>query len=290
MKVTYVMVFLNRLANLKKAVRHHAPHVDRTIIVDGGSTDGSIEWLTSDECKAMNVEVVHHAWRDNPPDSRNRYLKEAGHEGWILALDDDEYLEEPAIWSIKQIAEQAERDGASALAFNSHDIQTNEKGEVWEHKSDYWNPLVLFKAGPRVVYHGATHVGLQYQPGKIMKTSWRYYHIKTSMEQWIRGARNYWTTAAPASNTVDDKWKHFKSICKKYELTYFFEMAKLMQDGTVPKELEDWMIDNKDSDNSEVRSFFVSYFIFQHPEKNPGLSNRDYTFQSNRPVFKELFF
>lgn len=288
-KITYCMVHWNRISELQKAVRHHSPHVDRTIIIDGGSTDGSIEWLQSDECKRMNVEVFVHPWCDDPPGHRNKYLEYAGGGGWVLVTDSDEYIEEPAIWNIRQIVEQQERSGVSVIAFNAHDIQRSDTGSIWENKSNYWNPM-LFKMAPSVRYVGHTHVTITRLPGGTHHSPFRYFHIKSTPDQWYRGARNYWTTAAPASNVHTPEWKTFKDICGKHGMKFFHDIAKSMEEGKVPQDIVDWMISNKDSDNPEIRSYFVTYLVFMHPELNTGIGNRDFEYKSDRKQIKGMRF
>lgn len=279
--VTYCLVHLNRLPKLQKAVRHHAPHVDRTIVIDGGSQDGSIEWLNSKECKDMNVEVYVHPWVDDPPGHRNLYLKYAGTDTWVLVTDDDEYLEEPVIWTIKQIADEAEKNEVTLVCFNSHDIQTTPNGSVWENQSSYWNPM-FFKMGPGVRYGGHTHVGLARLPGKVWQHPGKYFHVKTVADQWLRGARNYWTTAQEAQNIHDAQWRGFKSLRELHGYTYFYQMVDDMRAGTIPEEIVKWFIDHRDDDNAEVRAYFVSYLVFMHPELNTGISNRDFEYDPNR--------
>lgn len=280
--ITYCLCHWNRLAKLQKVIRLTAPHVDRTIVVDGNSTDGSLEWLASNECKTLNVSTIIRPWDDNPPGARNAYLDAARNSDWVLVTDDDEYLEEPALYSLKQLTKQKEQEGVTLIRFNSHDIQTAIDGSVWENKSSYWNPM-LFKMGSSVHYGGHTHVGLSTLPGRTYDSPFRYFHIKTVADQWLRGCRNHFTTAKPAANTTSDPiWQHFKALCIRDGFKIFADLNKAMLAGTVSSDLVQYFIDQKDSDNSEARSFFVCYFVLYHPELNPGLSNKDFPFINNR--------
>lgn len=288
-KVTYCMVHWNRLTELQKVVRLTSPHVDKTIIIDGGSTDGSLEWLRSEECKKLNVVSIVRPWDDNPPGARNAYLDAAGNDGWILVTDCDEFLEEPALYTLKQTVHKLEKEGCTLICYNSHDIQTDVDGSVWEHKSGYWNTM-LFKAGPTVRYHGHTHVGLSYLPGQVHKSPFRYFHIKSIPDQWLRGARNYWTTSACASNTRDTEWQNFKFIVNKYGYKLFADIVKDMRNGTIPQEIVDWMISTKNDSNTEKRSYFITYLIYLHPELNPNITNIDFEYDSNRKPINNITF
>jgi glycosyltransferase involved in cell wall biosynthesis len=291
------MAHWNRLRELQIYMRHHAPYVDRTIVIDGGSTDGSLEWLSSKEGQDLRIETHVSTWIDDPPGQRNKYIDLVKHTNtWALVLDVDELLEHPGIYSIRQIAAEAEKRNCYTVKFNAHDIQIQPDGTIWEHCSSYFNPN-FFKTFPDQRYMGTTHVGLYGLRGGegADRNGWdhrfRYFHIKTKMDEYYRGCRNYWTSAQVAQNVQNDPtWLSFKEICSKHSLQYFYQLAALMQAGTVPEDIANWFILNKDSDNSETRSFFVCYFHFMHPELNSGISNRDYNYDPNRQPIKGMKF
>lgn len=280
----------SRLDEVKTVIRRTSPHVDRTIVIDGGSTDGIVEWLRSDECKRLNVEVYVHPWIDDPPGQRNKYLRYADGDDWIIVLDADELAEEPLLYTLHQIAEESERNGVTLIGLQSHDIiADNIEGKpVYENLASHWAPS-FFKHGPEVHYSGHTHVTLHALPGVRFNSHHRYFHIKTTADQWIRGFRNYWSSAKVAQNVHDNTWKEFREICTKYGLRYFYELIAIMRRGILPDDLVSFMINHKDDDNSELRSFFVTYFILFHPEFNPGLSNRDFEFKNDRLPVKAFF-
>ncbi len=293
MKITYCMVVLNRLEETKIAIRRHAPHADRTIIIDDFSTDGTYEYLLSDECKKLNVEVYQHLSENKAPRQRNQYLDRALDEaavGWILTTDCDELLEDAAIYDIRGIATEAENQGYNIVGFNSHDVQTDIDGSVWQAKSGYWNPM-FFKAMKGMQYVGETHAGIAMPSGnKFVQSHFKYYHIKSIGSQWIRGCRNYWTTAQVAQNTTDDAdWLEFKALREKHGFTFFREMYDAMWAGNLHQDFKDWFILHRNSDNSEKRSWFVSYFVFIHPEENIGVvGNRDYLYDRDRKACHDL--
>jgi hypothetical protein len=220
------------------------------------------------------------------------YLEKIGEPVWFLLTDADEYLELPALYTLKQIAEEAEKQGFNIIGFNSHDIQTAPTGEVWENKSGYWNPnFNKHYLGMR--YTPGTHIGLaRPAPVKMANSSHRYFHVKTVGSQWIRGCRNYWTTAEIAQNTTNDPvWQEFKALCVKHGLEAFDQMAKLMYEGTVPDDLTQWFLTNRNHENSEARSWFVVYYVFLHPELNLGCAgNKDYPYDKERKTCTDLTF
>lgn len=287
-KVTLCMVSFNRLDESKIWVRRHCPHVDRTIIIDGGSTDGSIEFFNSQECKDLRVECYISPWVDDPPGQRNKYL-DLVTGGWVLVLDCDELLEMPALYKLRYIAKEAMDKGCDGVAFRSHDIQTDLEGGIWDSLSNYYNRS-FFMASRGMKYLGHTHVGL-YRPDvrdRCMQTDYRYFHIKPYADQFIRACRNYWTTCAVANNRNDDpEWIKFKGMVNGEGYKYFYQFLDYMRGGNIDPKYKKWFIDMKENDNPEARSWFVSYFLLLHPEENVDkLGNRDIAFMEGRKSIK----
>jgi glycosyltransferase involved in cell wall biosynthesis len=283
-KITLCMVSFNRLDESMVWVRRHCKHVDRTIIIDGGSTDGSIEFFQSQECRDLKVELYVYPWQDDPPTQRNKYL-DLINEGWVLVLDCDELLELPALHKLRCIAKEAEDNRCDGVAFRSHDIQTDLDGGVYDSLSSYYNRS-FFMASRGMKYIGHTHVAL-YRPGmsdRCMKTEYQYYHIKPWADQFIRACRNYWTTCAVANNRNDDPvWIAFKSMVNGDGFKYFYQFLDYMRKGNIDPKFKKWFIDNKESENPEARSWFVSYFTLMHPEENVDcIGNADIPYAPGR--------
>ena len=283
-RVTYCLLTLDRLAELQKAVRHTAPWVDRTIVIDGCSTDGSMEWLQSDECKQLRIDykfIPQHLYQygNHNPDKRNPYIEMAGSDGWLLVMDTDEYLEVEALQKIHGLAAEAEAGGYDGLKFLPHDLWTMEDGTVHDVKhTDWWAPM-FWKSYPGQRYEGHTHVRIV-RPGakdNWKKTNWSYQHIKDERRIWRNATQNYWTTVGEAQNNKDDPtWLAFHMMMQKYGFLDWHKFDKLVTAGTVPQEIVDWFIAHKDAANPEERAWFVWYLIVLHPELNTGkLSNVD---------------
>lgn len=289
MKITYGLITWNRLEELKTAIRRVSPHVDRTVVIDGGSTDGSLEWLASDFCSRNRVEVFVYPWKDNFIEQRNRYIQHAGEEGWLITTDTDEHLEDAAAYTLRSIAQKAEGEGCSLVRFRAHDIHIHIDGSVQEHRPDYWEPM-FFKLGHGVKYTGTLHHSLVRAPGKAINSDLRYFHVKSVPNMWFHGARNYWLSSSMARNTEDRTHSEFREMCRRHGIEYFHDMAKRMREGTVPRECVEWIVRYKDADNAEMRAYFITYFVLMHPELNYGLSNRDFPYESNRKPIQNIGF
>jgi len=86
MKITLCMIVLNEEECIERSLNSIIPYVDDAVIIDGGSTDNTLEILSR-----FNVKIIHNAWADNYSIQRNLSLTFAESE-WIFVLDADEYV------------------------------------------------------------------------------------------------------------------------------------------------------------------------------------------------------
>ena len=89
MSVATIVITFNRLELLKKTInglRNQSYPIDEIIVVNNGSTDGTLKWLTDQD----DLFVVT---QENTGSSGGQYtgFKTAHHRGheWIWAMDDD---------------------------------------------------------------------------------------------------------------------------------------------------------------------------------------------------------
>ncbi|TDJ54605.1 MAG: glycosyltransferase family 2 protein [Planctomycetota bacterium] len=66
----------------------------RTIVVDSGSTDGTI-----DICRAGGAEVIAHTWEGHV--KQKQFALEQCDTQWVLSLDSDESLDETAVRAVR---------------------------------------------------------------------------------------------------------------------------------------------------------------------------------------------
>jgi len=273
MKITYAFVHLNRLDELKKCVKHYSPYVDRIIVSDGESADGSLEWLKNTECDVETIVKKQYRmpYGDHTPEARDPYLKQAGSDGWLLVTDTDEYIEKDALPALRKLAEKAEELGYDEVRFQARDIWTYETGEVYDNLANYWKEGMFVKMYPGMKYQGHTHSGL-YRPGAInkwVKSGFIYTHEKTERQMWKNSTFLYWTTCGVAQNRTDSPvWKEFHELMDKDGYQDWHELNKYMEGGHISYAMKDWFIEHKDAENPEEAAWFIYYFIFLHPEEN----------------------
>ncbi len=247
------------------------------------SNDGSIEWLQSNECKKMNVEVkvskqFRYAIGNHTPRERDQYLRMAGHDGWLIYTDSDEFLDEEACKNFDGLISAAEKNNCDLISFQAHDVWSYEDGRVYDNVSDYRNPM-MWKGYPGQHYVGHTHGSIA-RPGatnRVMQSGFEYQHTKSERMMWQNSTFLYWTTAENAQNNTNDwGWIKFHNLMQKYGHYDWHELHKAVVKGWLPQEIKDWFIQHKDVENPEMRAWFVDYFIFRHPNENVDkVGNKD---------------
>ena len=215
--IVYCSVFRGRTPEVVQSIRTHSPFVDRTFIVLHGSEEDNkdnISFFESEECKKLNVswELVDIPY--SPMILRNTYLHRMIPGDWCLQFDCDEFLELPGCYQLRNIVVEAEKQGANRIGFNAHDIRIGLNGEVHDNLTNYFNP-VFIKIIAGTSWVGETHGGIntpQVAP-KIAQVPFRYYHVKSTASEYLRGCRNYWTTGTSAQNdTSVPEWVEFKQL------------------------------------------------------------------------------
>lgn len=94
------MIVKNEEKNLASAIQSVADIVDEIIIVDTGSTDGTIPLA-----KDLATNFVQIPWNNDFSQARNISLEEARGK-WILILDADEALHKNDLSKLKLLIEQ----------------------------------------------------------------------------------------------------------------------------------------------------------------------------------------
>lgn len=87
-KVSANIIVKNEIKNIEKCINSIRPYCNEIVIVDTGSTDGTLEFLK--ECKG--IKLYEKKWNDHFADMRN-YAKSKCTGDWILVIDGDETLQ-----------------------------------------------------------------------------------------------------------------------------------------------------------------------------------------------------
>lgn len=270
--IAYCMMGTNRLSEIKPYVESTLPYVDRFIFIDGGSTDGTVEYLQSIGPKHGNkVEVYIHKWQDKFSAQRNNYLKHFGEKtksGWILVSDTDEHF---PIGTLSKIREAIVGAGEyNGIKFQVEDIITdiNDPNKiVFQKINPYWKNL-LFKYHPNIRYDGEPHESLVGPQIRWKQINLIYQHKRSQRKIYERAVENFFISN---SNRYSPKWSEFRSLCTKYGISTFEQFFKLYNEGKLHVDIESWIYnhrnDNTNEGDSEVREMAKLYFEILHPGK-----------------------
>lgn len=131
------MIVKNEERNLPRCLRSVQGVVDEIIVVDTGSTDGTVR-----VAEEFGARVLHHAWNDDFAGARNVGLDVATGE-WVLVLDADEELHQDDRHLLKEVCRNAAVEAYSMLHVNlmdtggALDAENSYDVTLWRHRPEY---------------------------------------------------------------------------------------------------------------------------------------------------------
>lgn len=171
MLLSLCMIVRNEKALLQRCLASVKGLPDEIIVVDTGSTDG-----TQEAALGFGATVIEEPWRNDFAQARNIGLARA-RAPWILVLDADEVLEEPAKKALRKLArEHLTPDGRARCAF--HLLQNNSSDGG---RTGMLVPIArLFPNRPEIRYEWPVHEQveecLQRHGIQILDTEVRFLH------------------------------------------------------------------------------------------------------------------
>lgn len=101
--LSLVVITLNEAGRLEKCLRS-VPFADEIVVVDSGSTDGTVELAES-----LGAKVIHQDWLGYG--AQKQFAVDQASHDWVLCLDADEWLSAPLAREIEQVLASPDADG-----------------------------------------------------------------------------------------------------------------------------------------------------------------------------------
>ncbi len=149
LRLSLCMIVKNEERFLRNCLESAKPLVDEMVIVDTGSTDGTIEIA-----REYGAKVIQHPWNEDFSEARNVSLKHAT-GNWALWLDADEEIAPGAAAAFRKAMEEAPANIGGFLCLFQNWLSSSvrrEGSEVAIHHA-----LRLFRLKPGVKFQGRIH-------------------------------------------------------------------------------------------------------------------------------------
>jgi len=140
-RLTLAMIVRDEESHLARCLDSVEGLVDEIVVVDTGSTDGTMRVASSRGAKVTRLE-----WTDDFSAARNRSLEQATHD-WVLVLDADEVVQEQ-----DALALERQLDDPSLLALELTLVNEYGRGETRSFRSTR-----LFRNRPEIRYRFPVH-------------------------------------------------------------------------------------------------------------------------------------
>lgn len=174
-KISACTIAKNEAKNIARCIHSYEDFVDEIIVVDTGSTDGTVH--IAEECGA---KVLHFDWCDDFSAAKNFAVDSASGD-WIVCLDADQYFCENCGRQVRRVIENAERKGKNAVMareVNIDDTTGQLKSEV--------GVIRIFRADLRYRFpiHESIYSPQGLQVVSVKKPQFFYYHTGYSTDRF----------------------------------------------------------------------------------------------------------
>ena len=123
-KITVCYIVKNEEHNLPRSLDSLKGQVDEIVVVDTGSTDSTMEIA-----KSYGAKVLESPWNNDFSTPRNMALENATGD-WIIFLDADEYFTDETCKNVRNVIEQADKNGKNGLLVNLVNIDVDQNNRV----------------------------------------------------------------------------------------------------------------------------------------------------------------
>ena len=254
-KVNFCAITQNRWYQFEENVSNAYDYVDRIVIVDGGSTDDTVEGLVN-LAKSHNdkyyvgsnfvydgtdykVIVIQSEWDDNFPKQRQKYINAVGQyslyhadeANYIAQADSDEFYSEGLLQDLKRLCKYAnvhfysDNGYSHGYGLRCHTINEDEYG-THINIDDFWK-LLIYRYVPELGISARSASGKEHnvheyftipiQKNDLKSDKYYYRHVKTQRDVYQRAfARNFFIGGGgPNYGEEQLLWKPFRELVKE---------------------------------------------------------------------------
>lgn len=152
-RISACIIVRDEEATIRRALASLAGTVDEIVVVDTGSTDGTLGLV-----QAAGARLVHFTWVDDFSAARNESLRHATGD-WILYLDADEELVQPHPAALRKLCASLGESEAGAYLTVHNPVDREGTSEVQGHQ---WR---LARNVPGLHFEGRIHEQLRWPSG-----------------------------------------------------------------------------------------------------------------------------
>ncbi len=146
--ISACLIVKNEESMLPRCLASIRDHVDEIVVVDTGSTDGTVSIA-----EGFKARIFHHPWQDDFSLHRNQSISYASGR-WIFIIDADEEYRPSSQRGLREELALAERQGIEALSLRVENSGHAGKVIVCD------DSLRIFRANGRIRYEGIVHNNL----------------------------------------------------------------------------------------------------------------------------------
>ena len=155
MKVACVVLTLNEEPRIRKCLKHLRPYVDYLLVLDGGSSDRTVE-IAEKYADLVEVRPFSGSFAEEKNYARTLVPKDCG---WILWCDADERFDNGFLRNIKENLEEAEKHDQVCFRFPRINLPD---GENWP---DY--QVRLIRNSRDIEWRGKVHEVPYFKPEDV---------------------------------------------------------------------------------------------------------------------------